>query len=274
MAQLLFADEREAATHVAAISAAHAELLQQLAGSRAPLPAREFGRAFPLLAGRVLVGIWGSCAQGSAVWFFILPAERRQGWGDAAVEALACAGQDLVLPGDSPALGYFEERGYRAVVAESAWLQLRPPTRLDGVRAAASVCLYEPKSAQLLIGERLTPPWPNYWAFPGGKLEAGETTLAGALRELHEETGIALARPEVLLETRVYAGGAGSIYVIDNFCVRAPALTAPRTTDEVRARWVPLTQVSNLRPMAAGTRRVLRRVLTEVVPQIANEARS
>jgi 8-oxo-dGTP diphosphatase len=35
--------------------------------------------------------------------------------------------------------------------------------------------------------------WPGHWVFPGGRLQHGETFVAGACRELEEETGIKLS---------------------------------------------------------------------------------
>lgn len=34
----------------------------------------------------------------------------------------------------------------------------------------------------------------NYWGFPKGRLNAGELPEVGAIREVHEETGLLLAR--------------------------------------------------------------------------------
>ena len=38
----------------------------------------------------------------------------------------------------------------------------------------------------------------SQWALPGGRCDAGETAIAGALRELHEELGLELAADDVL----------------------------------------------------------------------------
>ncbi|WP_210652057.1 NUDIX domain-containing protein [Nocardioides sp. SYSU D00065] len=56
------------------------------------------------------------------------------------------------------------------------------------------VTLVDPRG-RVLMQERdeHAPVWPDMWCFPGGGLEEGEAPAAGAVRELAEETGVALA---------------------------------------------------------------------------------
>ncbi|WP_426011211.1 NUDIX hydrolase [Caulobacter sp. DWR2-3-1b2] len=49
------------------------------------------------------------------------------------------------------------------------------------------ICL---RDDQVLLIKRGTAPRLGQWSLPGGRLERGETTRAGALRELAEETGV------------------------------------------------------------------------------------
>lgn len=42
----------------------------------------------------------------------------------------------------------------------------------------------------VLLAQRRNPPDAGLWGFPGGHVELGETALAAAARELHEETGV------------------------------------------------------------------------------------
>jgi len=61
------------------------------------------------------------------------------------------------------------------------------------------------RPGQFLLAQRPEgKPYPGYWEFPGGKIEAGEDARAALARELHEELGIRIrdATPWI---TRVYA---------------------------------------------------------------------
>ena len=68
---------------------------------------------------------------------------------------------------------------------------------------------------RLLLQQRAIEPRRGYWTFPGGFLEFGETTEAGALREAKEEVGLDVAlhglhgvyaRPDVGIVLVVYRG--------------------------------------------------------------------
>src|ERR1700686_1895287 len=71
----------------------------------------------------------------------------------------------------------------------------------DGVRQAAVALIFRLGKADVLEllfikrAEYAGDPWSGQIAFPGGRAEAGDTSLAEtAIRETHEETGIDLAR--------------------------------------------------------------------------------
>ena len=70
---------------------------------------------------------------------------------------------------------------------------LEPPSKHRSLVMAASVALVDPLRRRVLLGKRRLAPFEGYRAFPGGKLEPGETARDAAARELFEETGIALS---------------------------------------------------------------------------------
>jgi len=175
-------------------------------------------------------------------------------------------GRELLVSERSNSKSYFEERGYRPSSGHflPGSILLVPPTRLPDVRAAGSICLLDSSGGSVLLGQRLTPPWLGYWAFPGGKLDAEESALDGALRELREETGIVAPARNFVLRTRVYAGGTDRVYAVDNFCIVVREQLTPQRSAELDARWFNPSEARILRPMAAGTRRVVRRVLARI----------
>lgn len=61
------------------------------------------------------------------------------------------------------------------------------------VRVAVAVLLRS--DGRVLVAQRLAgTPYPGYWEFPGGKLEAGESPSAALVRELDEELGVTVVR--------------------------------------------------------------------------------
>lgn len=57
-------------------------------------------------------------------------------------------------------------------------------------RAAASAAIF--RDGKVLIAERGSGPKRGYWSLPGGKIEPGETAADAAVREILEETGLAV----------------------------------------------------------------------------------
>jgi 8-oxo-dGTP pyrophosphatase MutT (NUDIX family) len=75
-------------------------------------------------------------------------------------------------------------------------LEAEPPQAPDGVAAAAVLLIADTSSPELPVlfvvrSERVST-HRGQIAFPGGRLEAGETPVEGALREANEEVGLPL----------------------------------------------------------------------------------
>jgi 8-oxo-dGTP pyrophosphatase MutT (NUDIX family) len=68
-------------------------------------------------------------------------------------------------------------------------------------QAAVALCVTERDGVPTLVITRRAAglrAHAGQWALPGGRLDAGEGPVEGALRELHEEIGVDLDRPAVL----------------------------------------------------------------------------
>ncbi len=112
----------------------------------------------------------------------------------------------------------------------------------------AAIVIHEGK---LLVIRRVKP-GEEYYTFPGGSLEEGETHEAGALRELSEETCIE-ATAERLLYKIIWDTGKENYYFLCNYVSGEPKLRpdAPEIarmadgTQVYEPMWIPLTDVPN-----------------------------
>jgi 8-oxo-dGTP diphosphatase len=102
------------------------------------------------------------------------------------------------------------------------------------------------------------------WLYPGGHIEAGETPAEAALREVREETGVAVrpiggrqfTHPAVLDHPRPWAiiempvtdadGSHRHIDMVYMCEVVGSAVIDPQLAEVESARWVPLDQVDSL----------------------------
>ncbi|MEU5445814.1 NUDIX hydrolase [Streptomyces griseofuscus] len=112
----------------------------------------------------------------------------------------------------------------------------------EAIRYTADVVLKDTDGRVLLIDRRWDP-YEGCWALPGGHVDPGETSLAAAVRELREETGIEVAAAE-LRQLGVWdAPGRDprGRYVTVAYLAIVPAGTRPTAgSDARRAVWWPL----------------------------------
>ncbi len=95
----------------------------------------------------------------------------------------------------------------------------------------------------VLMLHRRNPPNQGQWNGVGGRLEPGEAPLAGALREVREETGYALSEARFcgLLTWEGHSETAGGLYI---FTAPVPAgLPIAPLDDEGELAWKPRTWV-------------------------------
>ncbi|MGW0607794.1 NUDIX domain-containing protein [Streptomyces sp. NPDC002640] len=111
----------------------------------------------------------------------------------------------------------------------------------ETIRYTADVVLLA--AGHVLLIERGWDPFEGCWALPGGHVDAGETSLAAAARELEEETGITVPTAD-LRQTGVYDGPGRDPrgrYVTVAYTATLPAPVPPKAGDDATAaRWWPL----------------------------------
>jgi 8-oxo-dGTP pyrophosphatase MutT (NUDIX family) len=144
----------------------------------------------------------------------------------------------------------FNETTRRNIAERCAAFARLEPRDVTGLkRAAVAIALVEANDASggtaLLLTLRASGlrAHSNQWALPGGRCDAGETPVAAALRELHEELGLELGPGDVL-------------GMLDDYPTRSGYLITPV------AAWA--AGSANLTPNPAEVRSVHRIALTDV----------
>jgi len=117
-------------------------------------------------------------------------------------------------------------------------------TRQARVRAAGGVIVRRTgeNEPELLLIHR---PRRNDWTFPKGKVEAGETDEACALREVEEETGLR-CEFESELATTAHINSKGRLKEVRYWLMRPVGGEAAPHNEVDAVRWVPLARAAQL----------------------------
>ena len=117
---------------------------------------------------------------------------------------------------------------------------------------------------RILVVQRGKDPGAGTWAFPGGRLELGETLAEAAAREAHEETGLTVEPGEVIaVRDLIDSDEAGRIrfhYVLIDLLAQPVGGTLRPGDDSLAVRWIGIEEMADL-PMAPHIVEVVRQLL-------------
>jgi len=103
------------------------------------------------------------------------------------------------------------------------------------------------KDGKILLEKRKNDPGKGKWSIPSGLVELGETVEQTALREVKEETGLEVEKPEHIdVVDNVIRDENGEIkyhFVIVDYFVKLKGGTMKAMSDAEELRWVTLDEV-------------------------------
>lgn len=116
---------------------------------------------------------------------------------------------------------------------------------------------------RVLLVRRANPPDAGLWGFPGGKVDAGETLEAAAVRELREETGIHGEARHVFTAVDAFErdehGGVRRHFILIAVLCRWLSGEPQAGDDALDARWFDLAGLDNAElAMSLGVAEVAR----------------
>jgi ADP-ribose pyrophosphatase YjhB (NUDIX family) len=100
-------------------------------------------------------------------------------------------------------------------------------------------------TGRLLLVQRGRPPSAGAWTVPGGRCEPGEAAVEACVREVAEETGLAVrvVRWAGRVERPAPDGG---VYVIDDYVCEVVGGSLRAGDDAVDVRWCPVGELAGL----------------------------
>ena len=107
-----------------------------------------------------------------------------------------------------------------------------------------NMCMIYDNQGNVLVQDRLDPEWPGV-TFPGGHVEPGESFVESVIREVREETGLAIRRPR-LCGLKQFLRDDGVRYVV--FFFKTDCFSGELTSsDEGKVFWIKRSELGNHR---------------------------
>lgn len=120
---------------------------------------------------------------------------------------------------------------------------------------AVSVAVWQ--EGRFLLVRRARPPAQGLYAFPGGRVEIGETAVEAAIREVFEETGLLVEDP--VLFSDILLAGPEATFELSVFLSRAASGMLRAGDDAAEAAWYELAEMEAL-PITESTLDIARQV--------------
>jgi 8-oxo-dGTP diphosphatase len=127
---------------------------------------------------------------------------------------------------------------------------------MDSPRVPCAGGIVFDAAGRLLLVRRGRPPAVGAWTVPGGRCEPGEGPAAACVREVAEETGLAVRVTSWVGRVERAAPGGGT-YVIDDYACEVTGGTLVAGDDATDAGWFAVDGLSAL-PLVPGLLDALR----------------
>jgi 8-oxo-dGTP diphosphatase len=119
---------------------------------------------------------------------------------------------------------------------------------LNGVSGSVIACVgavVKDDQGRLLLIKRGHEPGAGLWSIPGGRIEPGETDAEALVREMREETGLAVQAGPLLGRVRRPARG-GNVLDIRDYAATVTGGTLRAGDDAAEARWVAASELPQM----------------------------
>jgi 8-oxo-dGTP diphosphatase len=135
--------------------------------------------------------------------------------------------------------------------SDAFWVASQVPGHTGGVNAPADVipcvgAIITDAAGRLLLIKRGHEPGKGQWSIPGGRVEPGETDGQAVIREVREETGLAV-RPGRLIGAVRRAAPGGAVLDIRDYAATVTGGTLAAGDDADDVRWAGRAELAGLR---------------------------